>query len=155
MFFAGGHFSPDAGGAGEFGQPCAEGFDGEPAVVADLFEGRHGFVPVDVVFAGGAAIVGAGVHVVDEFAAAANGVADGLLFDVGVEGVVENADVVVAERAAAKLPVLHDSLVVVHIIGAYGVLVFFTTHMVHVFKHQRHKKNGLLKRMLPGRRQRP
>ena len=70
-------------------------------------------------------------------------------------GAVSYADVVVAERAAAKLPVLHDSLVVVHIIVAYGVLVFFTTHMVHVFKHQRHKKTGLLKRMLPGRRQRP
>lgn len=70
-------------------------------------------------------------------------------------GAVSHVDAVVAEEATAKLPVLHDSFVVVHIIGAYGVLIFFTAHMVHVFKHQRHKETGLLKRMLPGRRQRP
>ena len=66
-------------------------------------------------------------------------------------GSVSYADAVVAARAAAKMPTLHDVLVVVHIIGAYGVLIFLSVHISHVFRHQRHLKNGLLKRMLPSR----
>ena len=66
-------------------------------------------------------------------------------------GAVSYADAVITARAAAKLPVLHDALVVVHVVGAYGVLIFFSVHITHVIRHQRHLKDRLLDRMLPGR----
>src|SRR5580765_391102 len=73
VLFVGEHFAPDAGCAGDFGKGGAEGFDHEPAVVADLGEGFEGFVPVDVAFAGGGAIVFRNVDVDDAFAAGADG----------------------------------------------------------------------------------
>ena len=57
-------------------------------------------------------------------------------------------DAIMVARGAAKMPTLHDSLVVVHILGAYGVLVFFTIHLTHIIRHQRVLKDGLLNRML-------
>src|SRR4051812_45595021 len=48
----------DAGGGGEFGECSAEGFDGEPAVVAGVAEGFEVGGPGDVAGAGGAAVVG-------------------------------------------------------------------------------------------------
>ena len=63
-------------------------------------------------------------------------------------GAVSYADTLVAARTAAKMPGLHDFLVVIHIIGAYGVVVFLSIHITHIVYHQRHLKDGLLNRML-------
>ena len=54
-----------------------------------------------------------------------------------------------AARAATQLPALSNSFVVVHIAGAYGVLVFFTSHILHVIKHQQSDETKILGRMLP------
>ena len=64
-------------------------------------------------------------------------------------GAVDYSEVTMAARGAGKLPFLHDCLVVVHIIGAYGVLFFFSVHITHIFRHQRQVKDQILKRMMP------
>ena len=64
-------------------------------------------------------------------------------------GPVSYDGVVMAARAAKQIPVLSNSLVVVHIAGAYGVLVFFTSHIFHVIKHQQSDETKILGRMLP------
>jgi cytochrome b561 len=64
-------------------------------------------------------------------------------------GAVDYSDAVMASRGANKLTFLHDCLVVMHIIGAYGVLFFFSVHITHVFRHQRQIKDQLLERMMP------
>src|SRR6476661_2054862 len=88
VLFVGEHFSPDAGCAGDFGEGGAEGFDHQPAVVADFRQRPEGLVPVDVAFAGGGAVVFGDVDVLDALAAGTNGLGDLLLLNVGVERVV-------------------------------------------------------------------
>jgi len=57
---------------------------------------------------------------------------------------------IVAARKAISSPFIHDSLVAVHVTGAYAVIVFLTVHLTHVFRHQVMLKDKLLNRMLNG-----
>src|SRR5213593_4730701 len=65
LFFAGEHATPDLGGGGDVGEGEAEGFDHEPAVVVDGFQGVEVFAPADEAFAGRAAVVLADVDVAE------------------------------------------------------------------------------------------
>ena len=68
-------------------------------------------------------------------------------------GDVSYAKELVAARSANRSLLWHNIFVVVHIVGAYGVLVFLTAHLGHIYRHQVILKDRLLNRMLPGSRQ--
>jgi len=82
MLFAGGHLSPDAGGSSQIRQPGSEGFNGEPAVVADALQTAEGRFPIHMVFAGGGAVVGGDVDMIYFVAANLDGIGQGLFFNV-------------------------------------------------------------------------
>lgn len=106
---AGEEIAPDAGGGGEVRQCAAEGLDGHPAVVADLFEMLDLLDDVDVAAAGRATIVFGNVHMV-ELAGGEDGVdgSDGvLLLNVGVEGVVHRAEVRMIDALHVSGGLLH------------------------------------------------
>ncbi|MEE2643386.1 MAG: cytochrome b/b6 domain-containing protein [Myxococcota bacterium] len=64
-------------------------------------------------------------------------------------GAVSYDETVVAARGLSKILTLSNIFVLLHIIGAYGVIVFFTTHIAHVIKHHRQRETQILGRMLP------
>ena len=57
---------------------------------------------------------------------------------------------IVQARKAISNMFMHNILVAIHVLGAYGVIMFLTTHVTHVFHHQTVQKDRLLNRMLPG-----
>ena len=59
--------APDGGGGGEVAQREAEAFDGQPAVVVDIAERLKDAHPLHVAAAGNAAVVLAGVDVLQMF----------------------------------------------------------------------------------------
>ena len=65
-------------------------------------------------------------------------------------GAVSYDDAILAARKAASLPSMHDLLVMVHVAGAYAVVMFLSVHVSHVIRHQRAMKDGLLDRMRSG-----
>ncbi|MEC7987977.1 MAG: cytochrome b/b6 domain-containing protein [Myxococcota bacterium] len=64
-------------------------------------------------------------------------------------GAVEYAKEITDLRKSNGNALVHDVFVAIHVVGAYGVLVFLTAHLTHVFRHQAILKDRLLNRMLP------
>ena len=56
---------------------------------------------------------------------------------------------IVAARKKASIPMRHDVLVAVHVLGAYAVVTFVSVHVIHVIRHQVVMNDRLLNRMLP------
>lgn len=61
--------------------------------LTDLFEGSKGAFPVDMAIAGSGAVIGRDVNGSNARSSSADGGGDVLLFDIGVESVVELSDV--------------------------------------------------------------
>ena len=58
----------------------------------------------------------------------------------------------IAAREAGSLPLVSQVLVAVHVVGAYAVVALVAVHLAHVLHHQLGPRDGLLARMVPGRR---
>src|SRR5271166_6837911 len=91
-FRSGRKVAPDRRGGGELAQGKAEALDGEPAIVLHLAQGFKHVVPLDVARSRNAAIVLAGVNVLEVRRDFSECMAEVLLLDVGVERIEQNAD---------------------------------------------------------------
>src|SRR5690606_7910960 len=88
-----GEIAPDLGGGSEILQTAAEGFDGEPIVIAALADGGEGFLPGNVASPRHAAVVLRNMDVDDVPAVPCKGADRVGLFDIGVERVVHRPDI--------------------------------------------------------------
>jgi cytochrome b561 len=65
-------------------------------------------------------------------------------------GAASQAVDIKAARAALMIPWLRDTLVGLHVLGAFATLVLLAAHLAHIIRHQVGLRNGLLLRMLKG-----
>src|SRR6185312_460626 len=92
--------APDSGRGADIADVEAKTFDGQPAVVAHVAQSLKDALPVGMAAAGNAAVVFARVDMAEMPRHGANAGGDILLFDVGVEGVEQNADIGVIDFVA-------------------------------------------------------
>jgi hypothetical protein len=99
VLWRGEEIAPHAGRGGKLGQGLAEGLDGQPAVIANAFQRGDGLADLGMAASRRAAIVLADVDVVDVALGPSGGErGDGiLLLDIGVEGIVKDAEAGLAQ----------------------------------------------------------